>query len=249
MPAYTTYVIYAIQLLLIIHVVVTGRQWFWILILLILPLIGGVAYLVMEIIPEFMGGVGGQRARRGMQQLVDPGGDERACKRAWNQSPNAENGRRYAQALINADKVEEALEILSHSRRGFFKDDPTLLFLEAQARFLNKDWQAALELLERLNQENPDFHSAEAHLLHARALEATNRIDEAVSEYREVAGYYPGAEARFRLASALKANGNAEESKAVFESLLNDAELAPAHFRRSQKVWLKASKEGLKTLP
>lgn len=245
MPIYVTY---AIQLLLIIHVVKTGRNLYWIMILLLLPVIGGVAYVAVEVLPDLMGGVKGQRALRGMKQLVDPGGDVRACEQDWDRSPNAENGRRYAQALLIADKPDEALHILERSRRGFFENDPTLLLLEAQARFLKEEWGRSLELLEALRQENPDFYSAEGHLLHARVLEELGKLDEAISEYREVAGYFPGAEARYRLASALKAAGRADEAKSEFESLLKDAKLGPAHYRRSEGAWLKASNEALKSM-
>ena len=56
MPVYLTYFI---QLLLIIHVLKTGRDRYWIWLLLFLPLIGGVAYLVVEIIPEYSSGITG----------------------------------------------------------------------------------------------------------------------------------------------------------------------------------------------
>jgi hypothetical protein len=234
--------------LLIVHVLKTGRDRMWIWILLFLPLIGGAAYLVMEILPGFMGGVTGQKAKRGVLQLVDPGGDVRDCARAWEQSANAENGRRYAQALINGNQARDALEILQQSRRGFFENDPTLLLLEAQASFLIEDWQATLDAIERLKRENPEFPSAEGHLLYARALEAAGRSEEALSEYRQVATYFPGTEARYRLAMALQAGNNTQQAKDEFESILNDAHLAPAHFRKSQKTWIKASKEALKSM-
>ena len=242
------YVTYAIQLLLIIHVLKTGRPWFWILILLFLPLLGGAAYLVVEVLPELTGGVRGQRAIRGVQQFIDPGGDVRACAQAWEQSPNADNGRRYAQALINAGKIDEALEILGQSRSGFFEDDPTLLLLEAQAHFLKEDWARSRTLLEQLNARNPDFSSPEGDLLLARALEAEGKQDEAIAQYRKVAGYFPGAEARYRLAAALKKAGDDAAARSEFDNLLRDAKLAPAHFRRSQKAWIKASQDALKSL-
>ena len=47
--------IWLIQLALIIHVLKTGRSRYWILMLLFMPAIGGLAYLVIEIIPEFSG--------------------------------------------------------------------------------------------------------------------------------------------------------------------------------------------------
>lgn len=245
MPIYFTY---AIQLLLIFHVIKTGRERYWILILLFLPLLGGAAYVILEIVPELMGGVGGQRALRGMQQLVDPGGDVRACQQAWEQSPNAENGRRLAQALITADKPDEALEVLEQARSGFFEDDPTLLLLEAQARFLREEWADSRRLLERLRSENPDFRSAEGHLLHARALQAEGKLDEAVESFSAVAGYFPGAEARYRLADALQQSGDVEAARDELENLLRDAKLAPAHYRKSQKAWLAAAKKSLASL-
>jgi hypothetical protein len=245
MPIYVTWFI---QLLLIIHVLKTGRNRYWIFILLFLPLIGGAAYLVVEVLPEFMGSVSGQRARRGMQQLIDPGGDIRACARAWEQSPNAENGRRYAQSLISADKADEALGILQQARSGFFENDPTLLLLEAQGQFLKEDWKASLEALQRLKAENPDFHSAEADLLRARALEADGRREEAIALYRGVAGYFPGVEARYRFAVALGANGEKAEAREEFEGILRDAQLAPPHFRRSQRSWISEARKALKSL-
>jgi len=245
MPIYVTYFI---QLLLIVHVLKTGRDRIWIWVLLLLPLVGGVAYLFMEIMPSFMGGVTGQKAKRGVMQLVDPGGDVRDCARAWEQSANAENGRRYAQALINADKPKEALEILEQSRSGFFENDATLLLLEAQARFLIEDWPATIKAIESQRKENPEHTSAQGHLLYARALDASGHNQEAISEFREVAGYFPGAEARYRLAIALANQDDQANARKEFENIINDASLAPAHFRKSQKEWIKASKEALKEM-
>ena len=243
MPVFLTYFI---QLLLIVHAIKTGRERYWIFILLFLPMIGGVAYLVMEILPSYMGGVSGQKAARGVMQLVDPGGDIRACSRAWEQSANADNGRRYAQALINANKPDDALGILGQARDGFFKNDPTLLLLEAQANFLKENWQQTLDAINLLKQENPDFKSAEGDLLRARAMEKSGAITDAVPAYREVVQSFPGAEARYRLAMALKADNQAEAARLELDGILNDAQLAPAHYRKSQRAWIKASKDALK---
>ena len=129
MPVYLTYFI---QILLVIHVLKTGRNRYWIWLLLFLPLIGGVAYLVVEIIPEFSSGITGQRTRRGVRNLIDPGADVRARAAAWEQSSNADNGRHYAQALLAADRAVEAEKILDQVLDGFFKTDPALMLLKAR---------------------------------------------------------------------------------------------------------------------
>jgi hypothetical protein len=53
-----------------------------------------------------------------------------------------------------------------------------------------------------------------------------------------VAGYYPGAQARFLLGLALKNSGREKEATEEFRGMIRDAELAPAHFRKSEKNWL-----------
>ena len=245
MPVYLTYFI---QILLVIHVLKTGRNRYWIWLLIFLPLIGGVAYLVVEIIPEFSAGITGQRARRGVRKLIDPAADIRTHAAAWEQSSNADNGRRYAQALLAAGRAAEASEILNQVLGGFFKTDPALKLLQAQAQFDQEQWGPSLATLEDLQKHNPDHRSPEGHLLYARTLEQTGRSDEAITEYRAVAGYYPGAQARFRLGLALKNSGQGKEAGEEFRSMIRDAELAPTHFRKTEKNWLDRAGKELNTL-
>lgn len=235
MPIYLTYII---QILLVIHVLKTGRSRYWIWLLIFLPLIGGVAYLVVEIIPEFFSGITGQRTRRNVRKLIDPGADVRTHAAAWEQSSNADNGRRYAQALLAAGQAAEAEEILNQVLGGFFKTDPALMLLKAQSQFDQEQWGPSLATLEDLQQHNPDLRSPEGHLLYARSLEQTGRSDEAIKEYHAVVGYYPGAQARFLLGLALKNSGQAKEAAEEFRNMIRDAQLAPAHFRKSEKNWL-----------
>jgi hypothetical protein len=233
-------IVWVLQLALIIHVLKTGRNRFWILILVFMPLIGGLAYLVIELLPEFSGSITGQRAARQVRRTLNPGAELRHHEAAWQQSPNVDNSRRYAEALLEAGRAPEAQDVIGKALTGMFATEPTLLLLRAKIEFADGSAAQAIATLEDLQQHNPDFRSAEGHLLYARALEAETRVDEAIREYSSVSGYYPGVEARYRLALCLKANGNEAAADKEFKSILNDATLAPPHFRKSQKPWLDA---------
>ena len=52
---------------------------------------------------------------------------------------------------------------------------------------------------------------------------------------------YPGAEAAVRYAQLLKAQGRREEAQKVARELLEQARIAPAHYRKAQKSWLDAA--------
>lgn len=237
--------IWITQLALIIHVLKTGRSRYWIIMLFFMPLIGGLAYLVIEILPEFSGSITGQRAVRNVKKTLNPGADLRHHEAAWQQSPNVDNARRYAEALLDAGKITEAESIVDQSLKGLFATEPTLLLVKARIRFDQDQPADAVDSLETLQENNPDFRNADGHLLYARALEATGQKEKAVREYSAVSGYFPGVEARYRLALCLKAMGNELSSKTELESIINDAKLAPPHFRKSQKQWLDAVKREL----
>ena len=237
---------YFIQILLVIHVLKTGRSRYWIWLLLFIPLIAGIAYLVVEILPEFSGSIISQRAMRGMKTAVNPGGQLRRFAAAWEQSPNADNARRYAGELLLASKCEEAEEILDQALSGFFSTEPNLMLLRARARFATDDFRGAVAVLEALQEANPEFRSPEGHLLYAQSLESAGQTRRALQEFRSVSHYFPGAEARYRLALALKNAGQEEESRTEFEQMINDAKLAPGHFRKSQGQWIRLAKTQLK---
>ena len=234
--------IWLMQLALIIHVLKTGRSRYWIIVLLFMPMIGGVAYFVIELLPEFSGSITGQRAVRSVKQTLNPGADLRQHEAAWNQSPNVDNSRRYAEALMDSGKTTEAEDVINQALKGLFATEPTLLLLRARLEFDSGSTQETVKKLETLQDQNADFRSAEGHLLYARALEAEGQIDQAIKEYSAVSGYYPGVEARYRLALCLDLAGNESAARAEFESISNDAKLAPPHFRKSQKTWLDAVK-------
>ena len=172
-----------------------------------MPLIGGLAYFVIELLPEFSGSITGQRAVRSVKQTLNPGAGLRQHEAAWNQSPNVDNSRRYAEALMDAGKPAEAEDIINQALKGLFATEPTLLLLKARLQFENERTDETVQTLETLQEHNPDFRSADGHLLYARALEAEGQIDEAIKEYSAVSGYYPGVEARYRLALCLECAG------------------------------------------
>lgn len=235
MPVYITYFI---QILLVIHVLKTGRNRYWIWLLVFLPLVGGAAYLVIEVLPEFRGGIRGQRALRQVRNAVNPTADLKRHSEAWSQSPNADNARRYAEALLDHKKYDEAEAILDTALQGFFSTEPGLMLLRAKTFFETGNPAGAAAILEALKEANPEFRSAEGHLLYARSLEGAGKPEQALQQYQEVAGYFPGAEARFRLALALGESGQQEQMSAELAQMLADARLAPAHFRKSEKHWL-----------
>jgi len=229
-----------VQAAMVIHVLKTGRSRYWIMALIFLPFVSTIAYLVVEVLPEFLGSMTGRKAVRSIKKTINPDAELRQAEAQWQQSANVDNSRRYAEALVDSGKLSQAEDIVNQALTGLFSTEPTLLLVKARLEFEQNRPQQAVESLETLLEQNPDFKSADGHLLYARSLEATGDLKSAVREYAAVSKYFPGVEARYRLALCLRKNGNEQAALAEFSSILNDAKTAPAHFLKSQKHWLNA---------
>ena len=232
-----------IQAAFIVHVIKTGRNqlWIWVLILPGIALPGILAYIAIEIIPGLLRGRTAQRTARGLRKAVDPGRELRRYETEVRVGGNVASRQRYAEELVRHERYEEAIAQYRQALTGLYEHDPNLMLGLAQAQFGKGDAGGARATLDELIRLNPDFRSPAGHLLYARALEAEGNMPKALEEYRVVAGSFPGAEAAVRYAQLLQAQGHKEEAQKVARELLQQARIAPGHYRRAQREWLEAA--------
>jgi hypothetical protein len=234
-----------IQAAFIVHVIKTGRNtmWIWILIIPYVAIPGIIAYLIIEVIPELLRSRGAQRTARGFKKAIDPGRNLRRYESEAQVGANVASRQRYAEELVRHARHDDAIAQYRQALTGLYEHDPNLLLGLAQAQFAKGDATAARSTLDELIRQNPEFRSPAGHLLYARALEAEGNKVRALEEYRVVAGSYPGAEAAVRYAQLLQAQGQREESQKVARELLQQARIAPGHYRRAQREWLEAAQK------
>ena len=232
-----------IQAAFIIHVIKTGRNtlWIWVLIIPGLALAGILAYVVVEILPELLRSRTAQRTARGLRKAMDPTRELRRYESEARLGGNVASRQRYAEELARHARYEDAIAQYRQALSGLYEHDPNLMLGLAQAQFGKGDAAGARATLDELIRLNPDFRSPAGHLLYARALEAEGNVSKALEEYRVVAGSFPGAEAAVRYAQLLQAQGRREEARKVAQELLQQARIAPGHYRRAQREWLEAA--------
>jgi hypothetical protein len=231
----------AVQVLLIIHVIKTGRNQLWIWVLIFLPLGGALAYLAVEILPGLFRSRAARRTARGFRRALDPGADLRRYESETRVTGNVASRQRYAEELVRHERYDEAIAQYREALSGLFEHDPNLMLGLAEAQFGKGDASAARSMLDELIRLNPDFRSPSGHLLYARALEAEGNVSKALEEYKVLAPSYAGAEAAVRYAQLLRTQGRTEEARQVARELLEQARIAPGHYRRAQRLWLEAA--------
>ncbi|HEV2703775.1 MAG TPA: tetratricopeptide repeat protein [Steroidobacteraceae bacterium] len=227
-----------LTVLLIIHVIRTGRNTLWIWLIIFLPLAGAIAYALVELLPELLNSRTAQTTRRNVRRALDPQAQLRRLQDEAQVTQNVASNQRFAEELLRHDRFQEAAAVYRKVLTGLYAHDPDLMLGLARAQFGGGDASAARATLDEALHMNPNYRSPQAHLLYARALETEGDMDKALAEYQVLSTSYPGAEAAVRYAQLLKAQGRVEESRAVAKDLLEQARIAPAHYRRAQRDWL-----------
>jgi hypothetical protein len=208
-----------IQLGFAIHVMKTGRHWYWAVIVMTIPLLGPAAYFLFELLPELRNSRTGRKAVAEISRTIDP---ERAYRERFDAlqiSDSVENRRQLAEECMVLGRYGEAAVLFERSLDGPHLQDAALLFGLARARFGMDEWQHVIDTLDRLRRHNPEFQSQDAHMLYARSLENLGRMDEARKEMEALATYYAGPEAKARFGLILQKAGEPDKARAQFQEI------------------------------
>jgi len=238
---------YLLNILLIVHAMKTGRPFYWIFIIMT-PVIGPLAYFLVELLPELSSDYRAKRAFRSIRKTLDPDADLRRHQKQDKLSDSVDAKRHLAAELASAGRYDEAIEHYEKALSGLYEHDPDLMLGLADALFGKGEFEQTRKTMDDLIVNNPDFKSTDGHLLYAKAVAACGDKDAAIQEYETLSISYPGPEAKVRFAVLLEDVGQKERALSIYEDVLNAADLAPRHFRVAQKKWLGEAKEGLRRL-
>lgn len=234
-----------LQVAFAVHVVKTGRPMTWIFLIVFMPLIGCIVYGIVEILPSLGQSRTARRVRTTIDTAINSERDFRALVAAVDDLPTPHNKHLLASELIRRGDHAGARNLYESALHGPHENDPTLLMGLARALFMLGDAEGALRMLDRLQAENPGFHSHDGHLLDARALAAAGRRGEAMNEYEALVPVYPGQEARARYALLLLEIGRPAEAAEHFASIIRTVERGNGEYRRMQREWYDIAKSRL----
>lgn len=232
----------AVQVLFVVHVFKTGRNIYWVYIIIFVPLIGCTAYFIVEILPELRHNRQVHRAKRGLINTLDPMREVRQCRDNLEAANTMANRIALADACARAELHDEAIELYQACLK-VETHNPEFMRKLAQVYFAQKLYVQARQTLEALIRENPNYKSHDGHLLYARVLEALGDMSGAAQEYQVLVETYPGEEARIRYALLLKSQGNITEANNWFEEVIRRTNRSPKYYRRAQKQWLDIAKQ------
>ena len=223
-----------LQLALIIHVYRTGRPYYWILILFMAPLIGGLAYILIELAPGF-------GSPRGLWFSLKPRRLRVADLRNELEDTNTVHNRgRLAEELFKAGEIAEASEIADECLSGVFKNDPHLLVDAARFKVALGRHDEALAFLDRCDTKADRRLVLQKELVRGDALAGLGRFDEAELAYAGIADRFIGEAPRVGLASVYARTGRKAEASAIWKDITQK-------YRRGTRIWRRSERDSFRT--
>ncbi len=214
---------YVLQLLCLIHIIKTHRNSSWLWIVIMIPYAGGIAYLLIELLPELLrpGKIDG--LKDALTEIVKPDAKFEVIKKKAEYSATYKNMLEYADALMEKQDYQTALGIYIDQNRGAFKDDPELLYRIAGAKYRTGDYQGARADLEALFASNPALRSgSKENLLFLRLLERIEDASLVKSEYQKTLQRIQNNSIELQYIDFLISTDDRPELVALFDKLRQD---------------------------
>jgi hypothetical protein len=233
-----------IQFSFAFHAMKTGRGAKWIMIIVLAPVVGCLAYYFIEVFPHSRENRQLRRRIHDIARALNPDGELKRRAEEATLTASVDNRAALADECLEKGMLDEAIRLYEGCLEGPHANDARILFSCARAYFYAGDARHAEEVLARLEKAHPRFRREEARLLQARVLEALGDTQRALAAYEALRDHYAGFEAKYRYAMLLKRLGRAEEAAPLLEYIA-------AHARRSalesEQEWAKLARSERET--
>lgn len=231
-------IVLAIQLCFAYHALKTGRAYWWLFVIMGFPVMGCVLYYFVEVFPTSRESRKAEKAARAIARAFDPDKELRAAVADVEACGSVENRMRLARECMEHGMHDDAAALYRSCLAGVHETDPDIRYGLACALLEGGKFEEALSAAQKLRVSHPGFRATDVGIAIARALEAMNRLDDALAELKVLADTYPGEEGRWRYGALLRRLGRVDDAREVFRRMLRNAERQPSHYRDAQRDWL-----------
>ena len=225
------------------HLLKSGRPYWWLWLIFGFPVVGLLAYIFLEVRPsvgrwDFQGllwkwKASNERVRIRRDQLAD--------------ANTVRNRLALADELHNAGLFDDECEVLSEGLRGVFKDDATLRMPLAQAHLDAGRAGEAAEILATTVPERSSDSQFQLSLLQARVAAGLGNTADAEQQYGQLIIRQRSEGPRYYYAELLLHQGSHDEALAILRDIQHRYRRGTPVWRHQERKWFYAAKRLAKT--
>lgn len=236
-------ILLVIQVVCLVHVIKTGRPWWWLWIIFGFPLIGLAVYLFLEVRPSW-----GKLDLQALLWRFKSHAERIAILEGQLEDSSTVNNRLALVAELQITGLHERqCQVLSEGLRGPFADDPTLLMRLAQAHLEAGRPAEAERTLQKMAPPSRSDVKQRLALLQARVLAGLGRNREAEALFQELGAQKKSEAPRYYYAEFLLADRRPEEAVALLHDICRQYRRGTPVWRHQERQWFRAARQLLKS--
>lgn len=212
------YLIVALQVYCIYHLWKTGRSFYWIFLIVFIPLVGCLVYLLTQVINKR----DVDQIQQGVTQLVNPSKRITDLQAAVEFADTYQNRVALADALCENQNWSEALPHYLAALEGNFKTDYYLNSRLLEVQYMLENYNAAADYGSVIK-ENPQFETTTTAFIYGMVLDKLGKSDEAAAYLKSVDKRYSNFNERVTLAEYYIENSKNDEAKEVLDELIEES--------------------------
>jgi hypothetical protein len=229
-----------LQALAIIHFIRRRPDTYWLWIILMFPGIGALAYIFVQVIPDF-------GLLRTSFQVFPRRKRIRQLEAMILDNPSIGNYEELGDLYLDDGQYVKARECFDKVLAREESIDP--LYRRALCALALNDYNAAIADLEKVTAADAKYDYQRAVGLLAHAWGKIGERDKASTLFAEVTETSTLSETQFNYASFLAETGRAAEAREWAERILRKKATMPDYIRRRERPWFRKTRALLKGLP
>lgn len=232
------YLILALQVYCAYDCYTKRNNFYWYFAIILIPVVGCLIYLFVNVI--------GKRDLDSVQQnlvsVLNPTKKIKDLERKFKFAETFENQVALADAYLEAEHYEEAIEHYEASLKDVFKEDFYTLSKLVEAYYFSLKFNEAIAFAERIL-SNSKFKKSKAAFLYALALEKVERIDEAEKLLKTFDAPYSRYQERLELAKFFIRHTKEDQALEILQEIVAESDGMSTTSYRKNRILIAKAKE------
>ena len=222
------YLIIALQAYCIYHAVKNRNDYYWIFIILFIPLIGGIIYLVTQVFSkrDF------ENVQDNLTAIINPTKKVVALKKQLEFSDTFQNKVNLADAYFEIRDYNNAISYYKNALDSLFSNDLYVLSKLMEAHYYIQDYDNVISYYQKIKEKNGKIKSINQ-LQYGIALDILGNTALAETVLKKINIEYTNYDERLLLAEYLIEQQRKEEAKKILDAIYEESK----HFTKNQSKY------------
>jgi hypothetical protein len=225
------YFIIALQGFCIYHSIKNRNPYYWIFLIIFLPLLGSIIYILSQVYSK----KNGKKLQNEITNIIHPTMKIKGLEKQLEFADTYQNKVNLADAYFELNDFNNAIKYYESSLIGHFKNDFFVMKSLIVCHSKIEEYDKVIFYAEKIV-KNPQFKKSYAQLLYGLALEKMEVFDKAETQLEQTNTRFSNYNERVSYANFLLRRNKLERAKEVLEEILSESQKVTKETKREYKT-------------